>query len=301
MLGGTLEDPSYSDVREKHEIKFDSDGGWLGITDKYWMAAVIPPQNEKFAGRYLDRAAAPASRSFGADYLMARARRSRRRPRRPSRIASLPDRRSSSLLNAYEDNLRIDRFNMAIDWGWFFFLTKPMFCVLDWIYKLIGNFGIAILGLTVVIKGTHVPARQPRVRIDDEDEEDLSRRSKSCRSASRTTASSCSRNMMALYRREKINPMSGCLPMLIQIPVFFALYKVLFVTIEMRHAPFFGWIHDLSAADPTNLFTLFGLLPFAHADRGCMIGIWPLLMGMTMFYAAEAESAGRPIRCSSRC
>jgi len=279
VLGRVLQDPSYDDVRKDHEIKTDSTGGWLGVTDKYWMAAVIPPQNEKFTGRY--SVAQGGTEVFRADYLMAP------RALSPAGTASVVHHffagpKINSLVNAYEDNLGIARFDMAIDWGWFAPITKPMFWLLDFFYKLIGNFGIAILMLTVVIKGIMFPLAnrsfesmtkmkkvQPQIKeLQERWKEDKIK---------------LQQEQMALFKREKINPMMGCLPIAVQIPVFFSLYKVLFVTIEMRHAPFFGWIQDLASADPTSLFNLFGLVPII-LPTWLHIGVWPLLMGVTMWF-----------------
>jgi YidC/Oxa1 family membrane protein insertase len=184
-------------------------------------------------------------------------------------------------IQAYEKQLGIKQFELLIDWGWFYFITKPMFYLIDWIYKFSGNFGVAILVVTVLLKGLFFPlanksyksmARmklvQPKMtEIREKYADDKMKQQQA---------------MMQLYKEEKINPLAGCWPVLVQIPVFFALYKVLYVTIEMRHAPFFGWIQDLAAPDPTSLFNLFGLLPFA-VPHFLMIGVWPLLMGITMF------------------
>jgi YidC/Oxa1 family membrane protein insertase len=279
VFNGSSQYHAYSDVRDGKEIKNESVGGWLGITDKYWMAAVIPPQNEKFEARFSVTPFAGVE-VFRADYLMGA------KTIAPAARTSVTHRffagpKINSMLLAYEEKLGIQRFDMAIDWGWFMPITKPMFLVLDWLYKLIGNFGIAILMLTVVIKAIMFPLAnrsfesmtkmkkiQPQIK-------ELQERWKDDRTK-------LQQEQMALFRREKINPAMGCLPILIQIPVFFSLYKVLFVTIEMRHAPFFGWIQDLAAADPTNIFTLFGLLPFT-APVWLHLGIWPILMGITMW------------------
>jgi YidC/Oxa1 family membrane protein insertase len=187
----------------------------------------------------------------------------------------------NSIINAYEAKFAIPQFDNAIDWGWFWFLTKPIFWLLDLLNQYFGNFGLAILALTVVIKGLFFPlanrsyeAMSKLKKVQPELKE-LQERNKDDRVKLQT-------EMMALYRREKINPMMGCLPILIQIPVFFSLYKVLFVTIEMRHAPFFGWIQDLAAPDPTSIFNLFGLLPFA-VPAFLLIGVWPILMGLSMW------------------
>ena len=184
-------------------------------------------------------------------------------------------------IEGYRQSLGIDRFDLAVDWGWLFFLTKPIFLAIDYLYQLLGNFGVAIIVFTVFIRILFYPLAnksfrsfgamrkvQPEVtRIRDSFKDDRERMTK---------------EMMDLYKREGVNPLSGCLPLVAQIPVFFALYKVLFVTIEMRHAPFFGWIQDLSAPDPTSLFNLFGLIPWTPPDF-LAIGIWPLLMGISMY------------------
>ena len=200
-----------------------------------------------------------------------------------------------AVVNAYEKAAQLNRFDLLIDWGWFYFITKPLFMVIDWLYHLVGNFGIAILIVTLLIKIVFFPlanksyasmakmkAVQPqmtalRARYPDDKVKQQ-------------------QELMALYKKEKINPLAGCLPIAIQIPVFFSLYKVLFVTIEMRHAPFFGWIHDLSAPDPTNIFTLFGLL---HYDPTAVpvighflhLGLWPLIMGVTMWVQMKLNPA----------
>ncbi len=279
VLAGTLNDPSYSDVRDAHQIKTDSTNGWLGITDKYWMAAVIPPQNEKFTGRY---SASPEGGVdvFRADYLLGA------RQVAPGAKASVTHLlfagpKVNSLVNAYENNLGVYRFNMAIDWGWFSPLTKPMFWLLDFLNKLIGNFGIAILCLTIVIKAIMFPLAN-RAFESMSKMKKLQPQIKELQERWKDDRVKLQQEQMELFRREKANPMLGCLPMLIQIPVFFSLYKVLYVTIEMRHAPFFGWIQDLASADPTSVFNLFGLLPFA-VPIWLHIGVWPLLMGATMW------------------
>ncbi len=203
--------------------------------------------------------------------------------------------KETETLDRYEAALHIDRFDRLIDWGWFYFITKPMFRLLDFIYKFTGNFGIAILCVTLLVKGVFFPLAnrsyvsmakmksvQPQIAaIRDRFPDDKQRQQM---------------EVMALYRREKINPVSGCLPVLIQLPVFFALYKVLVITIEMRQAPFFGWIKDLSRPDPTNIFNLFGLLPFDPTSIPIfgpylVIGAWPLIMGITMFVQMKMNPA----------
>ncbi|HEX4079142.1 MAG TPA: membrane protein insertase YidC [Rhizomicrobium sp.] len=282
---GALKDASYDDFKKEGTppVAFQSTGGWVGITDKYWMAAAIPPQNQQFDGSYR---AAPldGTKTYQADYRLDG------RTIAPGATIGLTQRlfagaKVVSVIRHYEDTLGIERFDLAVDWGWFIFLTKPIFWLLDFFYSFIGNFGVAILLLTVTIKLVFFPLAdasyrsmsrmkklQPEVeRIRERFAEDKMRQQQ---------------EMMALYKREKVNPVSGCLPMLIQIPVFFSLYKVLYVTIEMRHAPFFGWIHDLSAPDPTNFLNLFGLLPYAipaWIPGFLHIGIWPVIMGVTQW------------------
>ncbi|MDX5361122.1 MAG: membrane protein insertase YidC [Alphaproteobacteria bacterium] len=279
VLGGSLLEVDYSDIAEEKTRRVETTGGWLGITDKYWMTQLVPDQSERFTGefKYAESANRPV---YQANYI------------RDGMVvpaggtAAVTDHlfagaKIVQTINAYEEQLGIDRFDLTIDWGWFFFLTKPIFYVLDWLFALVGNFGVAILLLTVLVKLLFFPLAnksyvamskmkklQPEMlKIRDRYAEDKMKQQQA---------------MMELYKTEKVNPLAGCLPILVQIPVFFALYKVLFVTIEMRHAPFFGWIQDLSAPDPTTIFNLFGLIPW-DPPTFLMIGVWPLLMGITMF------------------
>ena len=284
VADGSLKDASYSDFKDKKPPEtFSSTGGWVGITDKYWMAAVIPPQSHTFDGAYRG-ASSGGERSFQADYRLGA------ETVLPGKSVSLTQHlfagaKVVATLNHYEDTLHIQRFDLAIDWGWFWFFTKPIFWLLDLFYRYIGNFGIAILLLTVTIKLLFFPLAdasfksmskmkklQPEMeRIKERFADDRARQQQ---------------EMMEFYKREKVNPVSGCLPMLIQMPIFFSLYKVLYVTIEMRHAPFFGWIHDLSAPDPTSFLNLFGLLPYhipLWIPAFISIGIWPILMGFSQY------------------
>ncbi|MGX8830106.1 membrane protein insertase YidC [Brucella abortus] len=274
-----LQEIKYAKIEDNKDISFkDVIGGWVGITDKYWAATLIPPQDEKFTGRFSH---------FTND-----------RPRYQSDLLSAPltvaPGQSQKIQNRvfagakvvntiqnYETKYHIKQFDLLIDWGWFYFITKPMFYLIDWIYKFTGNFGVAILVVTVLLKALFFPlanksyksmARmklmQPKMtEIREKYADDKMKQQQA---------------MMELYKREKINPLAGCWPVLVQIPVFFALYKVLYVTIEMRHAPFFGWIQDLAAPDPTSIFNLFGLLPYT-VPHFLMIGVWPIIMGITMF------------------
>jgi YidC/Oxa1 family membrane protein insertase len=285
VLGDILQDETYADMRDRDakELKFESTGGWLGITDKYWMATIIPPQKEKFSARF--SIAKPfGSEIFRSDYLLG-ARNIKAGASTTVTHNLYTGAKVVSLIEFYQEKLGIHRFDMTIDWGWFAFITYWMFVALDWFNKLVGNFGVAIILLTILIKFLFFPLAnrsyesmtkmkkaQPQMKeIQERYKEDRVKQQQ---------------ELMALYKREHINPMMGCLPILIQIPVFFSLYKVLFVTIEMRHAPFFGWIQDLAAGDPTSLFNLFGLLPFA-VPSFLHIGVWPLLMGITMWFQTK--------------
>jgi YidC/Oxa1 family membrane protein insertase len=264
---------------------FSGSGGWIGLTDKYWAAAVIPdqanPVEASFSGVI---GAAPIYQSGFVD--------SDAKTVAPGTTSEFTSRvfagaKETDTLDRYQANLGIKKFDLLIDWGWFYFITKPMFRLLHLIYGFVGNFGVAILIITVVFKTLFFPLAnrsyramakmkmiQPQILAlrdrfpDDKHKQQM--------------------EVMALYKREKINPLSGCLPVLIQIPVFFALYKTLVLTIEMRQAPFFGWIKDLSQPDPTNVFNLFGLIPYDPTQIPVFgpylaIGAWPLIMGITMF------------------
>jgi YidC/Oxa1 family membrane protein insertase len=289
---GALKDATYDDFKkDKPPEAFQSTGGWVGITDKYWMTAAIPPQNQAFDGSYR---ATPldGTKAYQADYRLGG------RTIAPGATLDLTQRlfagaKVVSVIRHYEDTLGIERFDLAIDWGWFIFLTKPIFWLLDFFYGFIGNFGAAILLLTITIKLLFFPLADASYRS-------MSRMKKLQPEVERLRERFADdkvrqqQEMMALYKREKVNPVSGCLPMLIQIPVFFSLYKVLYVTIEMRHAPFFGWIHDLSAPDPTCFINLYGLLPFAvpaFIPAFLHIGIWPTLMGLSQWFQTKLNPA----------
>ncbi|WP_439271731.1 membrane protein insertase YidC [Pseudochrobactrum sp. HB0163] len=274
-----LQEVSYSKVEDKKNLSFDkATGGWVGITDKYWAATLIPPQGESYDARF--SYFTDGQPRYQADFLSA-----------PVTIAAgqsatiknhvFAGAKEVSLINAYEKNLGIKQFELLIDWGWFYFITKPMFYLIDWIYKFSGNFGIAILVVTVLLKALFFPlankSYKSMARMKMMQPAMMEIREKYADDKVKQQ-----QEMMQLYKREKINPLAGCWPVLVQIPVFFALYKVLYVTIEMRHAPFFGWIHDLAAPDPTSLFNLFGLLPWG-VPAFLMIGVWPVIMGITMF------------------
>ncbi len=283
VFDGSLKEKSYSDLKESGQkgesiIPVDK-GGWIGITDKYWMAALIPDQNlnSNFTYRYIKN-----SSSYQTDFLGSLVKiPSQSEKLITSRVFS--GAKKLNLLDKYEEDLKIKNFDLAIDFGWFYFLTKPFFYALSWANNFLGNFGLAILAITVIVKIVFFPLANKsyksmaRMRV-------LTPQLQQLRERFGNDRQKMNLEMMALYKKEKVNPAAGCLPILIQIPVFFALYKVLFVSIEMRQAPFFGWIKDLSALDPTSIFNLFGLLPYDtdFLPDFLNLGIWPILMGTTM-------------------
>jgi YidC/Oxa1 family membrane protein insertase len=281
-LDGSLREIKYASLEPTKPVDYSSTGGWLGFTDKYWLTALVPDQHEAIKARFSHRLEGGIDR-YQTDFLGA-----------PLTVpadgtAAVATRffagaKEVNLLNAYSAS-GIPLFEYSIDFGWFWFLTKPIFEILQFFAGVLGNFGLAILLLTLIIKLLFFPLAtksyqamskmkllQPEMqKIRERFPEDKARQQQ---------------EIMAMYKKVGANPLAGCLPIVIQIPVFFSLYKVLFVTIEMRHAPFFGWIHDLSAPDPTTFINLFGLLPFtppAAIAHFVAIGVWPLVMGVTMF------------------
>ena len=282
VFNETLAEVDYDDLQEDGKVEQNSTGGWIGITDKFWLTALIPDQKTTTDSRFLHgkqgekdkyqvdflgptQSIAPGSSATASNKLFAGAKEVR-------------------LLDGYREDLGIVRFDLAVDWGWLWFLTKPIFQALIYFNNFIGNFGLAIMLLTVLIKLAFFPLANKSYRA-------MSRMKKlqplmtEIREQYGDDKQRQQQEMMALYKRENANPMAGCFPILIQIPVFFALYKVLFVTIEMRHAPFFGWIQDLSAPDPLALLTVFGLVQWDVPEilEIVNIGIWPIIMGLTMF------------------
>ena len=289
VFNETLEEIDYDDLKDEFQgrevsIENTTTGGWIGITDKYWLTTLIPDQAEPVKTRFVYTQPQGRDR-YQTDFLY--------------NATSVPAGGSVATtsrlfagakevvkLDAYEEQYGIVNFDLAVDFGWFYFLTKPIFYALHWLFLQVENFGVAILLLTVAIKLLFFPlankSYKSMAKMRKLQPEMLELRERFSEDKQRLN-----QEMMALYKREGANPLSGCLPILIQIPVFFALYKVMFVTIEMRHAPFFGWITDLSAADPTTILNGFGLLPWGAPDLGLLnllnIGIWPLLMGISMY------------------
>jgi YidC/Oxa1 family membrane protein insertase len=280
-----LQEYTYKKIADKKDVSFDVTNAWLGITDKYWAATLIPPTDARVKARF-STGEIGTTPTYQTDYLRDAVNVA------PGATATADTRlfagaKEVHTVNAYNEQLKLNHFDLLIDWGWFYFITKPMFLVLDFFYHLVGNFGIAILIVTLLIKAVFFPlanksyASMAKMKA-------VQPQMAAVRARYPDDKAKQQQEMMELYRKEKINPVAGCLPIALQIPVFYSYYKVLFVTIEMRHAPFFGWIRDLSAPDPTNVFTLFGLI---HWDPTALpmighylhLGIWPLIMGVTMW------------------
>ena len=261
--------------------------GWLGFTDKYWATAIVPAQDVKFGGRFSASGPANQPRIYQT-FILEDARTIEAGANADVTTTRIfAGAKEVRAIDSYQTSLGIKNFDLMIDWGWFYFITKPLFKLIDMIYHYVGNFGVAILVVTVIVKAVFFPlanrsylsmakmkAVQPEMTLIRERFKDDKQKQQ--------------QELMELYKREQINPVAGCLPVIVQIPVFFGLYKVIFITLEMRHAPFFGWIKDLSAPDPTTMFNLFGLLPFDPTvlpvvGHFLAIGIWPLAMGISMF------------------
>ncbi len=280
VFNNTLEDGIKYAAMKTDEHKFSGTGGWMGFTDKYWLVALVPDQQEAITARFRYSESGKTD-IYQADYTGAEQTvQPGASAREESRVFA--GAKEVALLDKYEA-AGVPRFDRAIDFGYFYWLTKPIFLALDFFYHMIGNFGLAIMLLTVCIKLAFFPLANKSYRAMSKMKL-LQPEMAKLRERFGDDKQRLNQEMMALYKRVGANPMAGCLPIAIQIPVFFSLYKVLYVTIEMRHAPFYGWIHDLSEADPTSFVNLFGLLPFAPPDISFLhIGAWPLIMGCTMF------------------
>ena len=285
VFDGTLSEKSYEDLAESGQkginIKPTESGGWTGLTDKYWMTALLPDQNEKysFTYRYLNSSGG----QYQTDFL---GKAVKIQPKSEGNFLSrtFAGAKRLALFDDYEERFNVKHFDLAIDFGWFYFLTKPFFYALSWANDYLGNFGLAILAITVLVKIVFFPLANKSYKSMAK-MRNLSPEIQKLRERVGDDRQKLNQEMMNLYKKEKVNPAAGCLPILVQIPVFFALYKVLFVSIEMRQTPFFGWIKDLSVQDPTSILNLFGLLPFSTSifPDFLNLGIWPLLMGVTMF------------------
>ena len=275
VFGDELKEEDYDDI-EKEKLTINASKGWLGITDKYWLTALVPEKEKEFKAEFLFK-----DGKFKANYIIKEAKILNPNNSISNEIKAFVAAKEVAVIDGYAEQLKIDKFDLAIDWGWFYFFTKPLFFIIDYFFKLTGNFGLAIVIITALIRLIFFPLAnysfksmakmkmlQPEmVRLKELHKDDKVK---------------LQQEMMGLYKREKVNPISGCLPVLIQIPFFFAIYKMLYVTLEMRHQPFFGWIKDLSDRDPTSIFNLFGLIPW-DPPTFLMIGAWPILMGISMF------------------
>ena len=285
VFDGTLSEKSYEDLAESGQkginIKPVESGGWTGLTDKYWMTALLPDQNEKysFTYRYLNSSGG----QYQTDFL-GKAVKIQAKSEGNFLSRTFAGAKRLALFDDYEERFNVKHFDLAIDFGWFYFLTKPFFYALSWANDYLGNFGLAILAITVLVKIVFFPLANKSYKSMAK-MRNLSPEIKKLRERVGDDRQKLNQEMMNLYKKEKVNPAAGCLPILVQIPVFFALYKVLFVSIEMRQTPFFGWIKDLSVQDPTSILNLFGLLPYSTSifPDFLNLGIWPLLMGVTMF------------------
>ena len=284
VLEERLEEIDYEDVQDGNTIEIRSDGGWLGITDKYWLVSLIPDQAKAVNARFVHTARNGLDK-YQTDFLYD----STSIPAGGSHEVTnrlFAGAKVVQLIDRYQEEFNIPLFDRAVDFGWFYYLTKPLFFALHYIAEVSGNYGIAILILTVFIKLLFFPLANKSYRAMAKMRK-VQPEMMELREKYGDDKQKLNQEMMALYKKEGANPVSGCLPVLIQIPVFFALYKVLFVTIEMRQAPFFGWIQDLSARDPTSILNGFGLLPWGVPYLGAFdllnLGVWPVLMGLTMF------------------
>ncbi len=290
VFNGSLKEFSYSDFKDNKNQKIPTTGGWVGITDKYWMAALIPEQKQK-VDVTIKQTGSGAELKYQIDYVAPG------QAIAPGTSATTDAKLFAGakivrIISDYETKYGIEKFDLTIDWGWFWFFTKPLFWLLEWLFVQLGNFGLSILILTVIVKAVFFPlanksyAAMSKMKALQPEMEKLKERYGEDRQR-------MNQELMQLYRREKVNPAAGCLPIVVQIPVFFALYKVLYTTIEMRHQPFYGWIKDLAAPDPLTILTGFGLFhwqvpEFLHFFN---IGIWPLIMGVTMYLQQKLNPA----------
>ena len=275
VFGEELKEEDYDDI-DKEKFTINSSKGWLGITDKYWLTAIVPEKGKEFKAEFVSK-----DQKYRANYIIKEASILNPGSSITNKIDTFVAAKEVAVIDNYAEKLNIEKFDLAIDWGWFYFFTKPLFFVIDYFFKLTGNFGWAIVIITALVRLIFFPLAnysfksmakmkilQPEmIRLKELHKGDKVK---------------LQQEMMALYKREKVNPISGCLPVLIQIPFFFAIYKMLYVTLEMRHQPFFGWIKDLSERDPTSVFNLFGLIPW-DPPTFLMIGAWPILMGLSMW------------------
>ena len=274
VLDDQLIEEDYDDIQEKKFTQIAQDG-FVAISDKFWVTSVIPPKGKEFKTTF------DYKNKFRANYISTKGIEVKANSSIEEKIQVIVAAKRVSVIDGYAENLDINKFDLAIDWGFMYFITKPLFFVLDYFFKLLGNYGLAIIAVTICIRLAFFPLANFSFKSMGKMKL-LAPEMARLKELHKDDKMKLQQAMMALYKKEKVNPMSGCLPILVQIPVFFALYKVLFVTIEMRHMPFYGWIHDLSDRDPTSLFNVFGLLPW-DPPSFLLIGAWPIIMGITMF------------------
>ena len=274
VLDDELIEEDYDDIQDKKFTQIAQDG-FVAISDKFWVTSVIPPKGKEFKTTF------DYKNKFRANYISTKGIEVKANSSIEEKIQIIVAAKRVNVIDGYAENLDINKFDLAIDWGFMYFITKPLFFVLDYFFKLLGNYGLAIIAVTVCIRLAFFPLANFSFKSMGKMKL-LAPEMARLKELHKDDKMKLQQAMMALYKKEKVNPMSGCLPILVQIPVFFALYKVLFVTIEMRHMPFYGWIHDLSDRDPTSLFNVFGLLPW-DPPSFLLIGAWPIIMGITMW------------------
>jgi len=275
MFDDELKETDYKDI-EDEKFTTNSSKGWLGITDKYWLTVIVPEKGRKFKSEFLT-----SDEKYKANFIIKEPIKLKSNTSITNKINVFVAAKEVAVIDGYAEKMGIEKFDLAIDWGWFYFITKPLFFVIEYFFKLTGNFGVAIIILTALVRIVFFPLSNYSFRSMAK-MKILQPEMVRLKGLHKDDKTKLQQEMMALYKREKVNPISGCLPVLIQIPFFFAVYKMLYVTIEMRQQPFFGWIQDLSARDPTSIFNLFGLIPW-DPPTFLMIGVWPILMGLTMF------------------
>ena len=274
VLDDQLIEEDYDDIQEK-KFTQNAQEGFVGISDKYWITSIIPQKGKEFKTTF------DYKNKFRANYISTQGTEVGPNSSIEEKIQIIAAAKRVNIIDGYAESLQINKFDLVIDWGFMYFITKPLFFALDYFFKLLGNYGLAIIAVTVCIRLVFFPLANFSFKSMGKMKL-LAPEMARLKELHKDDKMKLQQAMMALYKKEKVNPMSGCLPILVQIPVFFALYKVLFVTIEMRHMPFYGWIHDLSDRDPTSLFNVFGLIPW-DPPSFLLIGAWPIIMGITMF------------------
>ena len=281
-LDDELIEEDYDDIQEKKFTKI-ANKGWLGISDKYWITSLIPPKDKEFKTTF------DYKNKFRANFISTDPLALNEKSSIEEELQIIVAAKRVDVIDGYAEKLNIDKFDLVIDWGFLYFITKPLFYGIDYFFKLLGNYGLAIIAITICIRLVFFPLANfsfksmAKMKVPQPEMVRL-------KELHKNDKMKLQQEMMALYKKEKVNPMSGCLPILVQIPVFFALYKVLFVTIEMRQMPFYGWIHDLSERDPTSIFNIFGLLPY-DVPSFLVIGAWPVAMGVSMWVQQKLNPA----------